>query len=181
MKTLIIHPKDFTTDFLKPIYEGISETTLVTQNLSKAKLLKMIINHDRVLLMGHGTQSGLLSVGVFPSDNGFIVDSSFIPVLKKKKNSMFIWCNADQFVEKYYLKGFFTGMFISEVKEAIFCGVNSVTQKDINLSNHAFASVLSNVVYQTRQMDYKYIKNEYGKLAHRNQVVAYNVARLYYK
>ena len=43
--------------------------------------------------------------------------------LKKKDNSVFIWCNADQFVNRYNLKGFYTGMFISEVMEAVFCGL----------------------------------------------------------
>ena len=117
MKTLVIHPNDRSTWFLENVYKNIENLTLVTGNVSRNEVKSMIRDHDRVMMMGHGSPGGLFSVGQFPSqsNNGYIIDSEMVELLKEKDNSIFIWCNADQFVERHNLKGFYTGMFISEV------------------------------------------------------------------
>jgi hypothetical protein len=64
MKTLVIHPKDRTTDFLKPIYHGRGYT-VITGGCTKADVAKAIDEHDHIIMMGHGTPQGLLAVGQF--------------------------------------------------------------------------------------------------------------------
>lgn len=64
MKTLVIHPKDKTTDFLKPIYEG-RDWTVITGGCTKDDVAKAIDEHDHIIMMGHGTPQGLLAVGQF--------------------------------------------------------------------------------------------------------------------
>jgi|GEM_PF-6234508 len=38
IKTLVIHPKDPTTDFLKPIYSNIIDKTVITGGVTKKRL-----------------------------------------------------------------------------------------------------------------------------------------------
>lgn len=64
MRTLVIHPKDKTTDFLKPIYHGRGYT-VITGGCTKDDVAKAIDEHDHIIMMGHGTPQGLLAVGQF--------------------------------------------------------------------------------------------------------------------
>lgn len=64
MKTLVIHPKDKTTDFLKPIYHG-RDWTVITGNCTKEEVAKAIDEHDHIIMMGHGTPQGLLAMNQF--------------------------------------------------------------------------------------------------------------------
>jgi len=66
MKTLVIHPDDRSTDFLSPIYEPVKNKTVITGGITKEQLRKHIQDHDRILMMGHGSPAGLVSVGRFP-------------------------------------------------------------------------------------------------------------------
>jgi hypothetical protein len=45
--------------------------------------------------------------------------------LLRDKIGVYIWCNANVFAEKYGLKGFYTGMIISEYEEALYECVNT--------------------------------------------------------
>jgi hypothetical protein len=76
MSVLIIHTKDSTTDFLKPIYAPIPSKTIVYGGVTKTELKELIPNNDRVIMLGHGTPWGLLSVGQFPSVGNYIDDYS---------------------------------------------------------------------------------------------------------
>jgi hypothetical protein len=66
MKTLIIHPKDITTRFICGIYDPIPDKTFINSGITKDQLRKKIDEHDRILMMGHGSPSGLFGVGRFP-------------------------------------------------------------------------------------------------------------------
>ena len=70
MKTLIIHPEDPTTEFLSQIYARLTNKTVITGDISKSEVPKLIESHDRVLMLGHGSPYGLLSIDMFP-DAGF--------------------------------------------------------------------------------------------------------------
>ena len=142
MKTLIIHPKDNSTVFLESIYEKIDDETTIQNNFSKQEIIDLIESHDRIMMMGHGSPDGLFSVGSFKSDNGYVIDKTFVPFLKKKQECFYLWCNADKFVEKYQLNGFYSGMFISEVHEARFCDVDT-DQSLVNQSNYSFSKIVS--------------------------------------
>ena len=98
MKTLVIHPSDITTTFLKTIYEKIPDKTVITGGISRNELKELIIIHDRVLMMGHGCELGLLAAGQFHTKFSCIVDWEAAPLLREKENNVYIWCDADAFV-----------------------------------------------------------------------------------
>ena len=115
MKTLIIHPEDPSTFFLDIVYAPIENKTVITGGVSKSEVQKLIREHDRVMMMGHGSPGGLFNVGRFSGCGAYIIDQQMVPLLKEKTDNVFIWCNADKFVDIFGLKGFYSGMFISEV------------------------------------------------------------------
>lgn len=178
-KTLIIHPQDPSTDFLKPIYDSIYYKTIITSNLKKEEVNEEIKMHNRVIMLGHGCPYGLFSVGSFwDAKNGLIIDPDTANLLRGKLN-VFIWCNADQYVKENNLHGFYSGMFISEVGEAEYCDVKGVDQNIVNESNDAFAKILSRTINGTQQDMYNSVIQEYGKLAETNPVAYYNLNRIY--
>lgn len=174
---LVIHPKDRSTDFLKTVYEDL-DATVVTGGVSKPELKEMVRAHDQVLMMGHGTQFGLMGVGQFKG-YGNIVDDSFAELLAEKDNSVFIWCNADQYVDHNELKGFYTGMFISEVGEARCMGMPLAKQNTVTESNEWFVKAMGRAANDDPEAMHSYVKHDYGELACRNPVAHYNHKRLY--
>jgi len=144
MKTLVIHPKDTSTDFLSTIYSD-KDWTVINTNTSKKFLKEQIKSHDRIIMLGHGTPCGLLGF------DRFVIDSTLVYLLREK-DCVCIWCNADIFVKKYGLKGFFTGMIISEYEEAIMCCVptNSFW---INESNTNFALAIKNSIDEENMLE----------------------------
>ena len=145
----------------------------------KEEVAELIKEHDRCMFMGHGYPGGLFSVGQFPSSYGTIIDFSMVPLLKEKENNVFIWCNADKFVNKYQLKGFYSGMFISEVGEAGYCGVYGTDQDIIDESNYGFCHIISKYINEDRELLHENVTKEYGLIAETNPVAFYNNNRLY--
>jgi hypothetical protein len=180
MKNLIIHPKDDTTDFLCGIYSNLSDKTLITGDISEKKLAAHILTHERVLMLGHGTPSGLISKYSIKNPYGYVINDSMAEYLRNKNNSVFIWCNADQFVRRYGLKGFYTGMFISEVLEADMFDLPGVTEEMIGESNNSFSGIVSKYLDETTDKLYHHVLADYGVLAGTNTVAAYNHQRLYF-
>ncbi len=133
MKTLVIHPKDSSTDFLAEIYKE-KDWTLISKNCSNSFLREQIKAHDRIVMLGHGTCHGMFGF------DRFFIDSTYVQLLREKY-CVCIWCNADEFVVKYNLKGFYTGMIISELEEAKMFDVPS-NQQWINQSNEDFANAI---------------------------------------
>lgn len=131
MKTLIIHPKDNTTDFLCDIYKDLHCTIINTQ-VSKSALKETIKNHDRIVMLGHGDEYGLYGFGTY------VITSQLVYLLREKE-CVAIWCNADVFFKKYSLTGIFSGMIISEYEEAMLCCLHDFKQSDIDKSNQLFA------------------------------------------
>ena len=180
MQTLIIHPEDKSTDFLCPIYEGIKNKEVIRGGISKRELLRVVNAHQRVMMMGHGSPLGLFAVGQFEDERYMsnIIDSTFVNSLKNKDN-VFIWCHANQFVQQHQLNGFYSGMFISEVEEAILYGYE-VDSKIIEESNQAFSKITSYHIHQSSKILYSQITAEYGILADNNPIAKYNHERLGY-
>jgi hypothetical protein len=58
MKTLVIHPKDETTEFLSKIYAD-KDWKVMSSKLTKADLTKQIVVHDRIVMMWNGGKMGL--------------------------------------------------------------------------------------------------------------------------
>jgi hypothetical protein len=179
MKTLIIHPEDESTTFLDIVYKDIPNQTLVTGGYTKGDVQQLIREHDRIMMMGHGSPAGLFSVGAFQSSNGYIIDQNMVPLLKEKKDNVFIWCNADKFVDFWGLKGFYSGMFISEVGEADYCGIPGTDQDLIDESNFGFVNIISKYINEDTNVIHENVMKEYGVIAEENPVALYNHMRLY--
>lgn len=175
MKTLIIHPSDRSTDFLKPIYSYLRNYTLITGGTRK-EVNNLIKSHDRIIMMGHGSPYGLFSVNQF--EGAYIIDCDTVPLFEDRE-CVFIWCNADRFVNAYNLKGLYSGMFVSEVGEAVAMGLGLVPQKVVNESNDIFAEMLGEGIGKTLYHAYHRMMNTYEQLAEFNSVAKYNSERLY--
>lgn len=168
MKTLVIHPDDRTTDFLKTIYEGKDYTVMTDRKLPIVYVLKQVKLHDRIMMMGHGSPGGL--IGHFD----LFRTPEFIELLRKKQ-CVCIWCNADQYVERFGITGFYTGMFISEVSEARYFGIQ-VDKEHINYSNNLFVKHFREV--QDSPTVLSDIKQLYAD--EKSEVINFNNERLYY-
>lgn len=139
-KVLVLHPDDRSTDFLKSIYKNIKCTVITEFDGNIGALIKKAKNHDRIIMLGHGTPWGLLGFG------WLFNDEEFVGILREKSNNVYIWCNADKYVRPRALKGFFSGMFISEVGEAYMYNIRA-TQGEINFSNALFANILGEIIH----------------------------------
>lgn len=181
MKTLVIHPEDESTTFLRPIYQNIPGATIVTKNISAKTLREVIAANDQIIMLGHGSPSGLFNVSNI-GQGLFAVGSQHADMLRDKK-CIYVWCHARKFTTAHNLPGLATDMFISEVDEANYCGV-SATQDEVNDSNDSFAKLLGEqLVNSTINYDtiYSTIKESYGVLATSNAVARYNHERWYLK
>ena len=181
MTTLIIHPDDRSTDFLRPIYQDLKHKTVITGPITRSGLHALIRAHDRIIGLGHGSPLGLFSM----SSGGFgsyILGASEVEVLRGKE-LVSIWCHANQFMERHKLNGLYSGMFISEVSEARYYGLNEVTQEDVNESNDAFAKILGREMcwLEDHRWLWANVKDQYTKLANWNLVAEYNSGRWFYE
>lgn len=168
MRTLMVHPKDATTDFLKPIYESIPNMTLLNHIPNDRLFINQVSFHDRVVFMGHGTEKGMAFA------DGFTIDERFSKILSEKEN-VYIWCNADGFVKKHNLKGFYTGMIISDWIEAAYESVTCQYQ-EIDESNELFTKAISAGICKPNMLDIvKEIYVEDGL----NRVIQFNRQNLY--
>jgi hypothetical protein len=180
-KILVIHPDDRSTDFLRPIYQQLPNTTVITGGVSYMDIRELMQTHDQVMMMGHGSPYGLFSMNNFPNSGWYIIDNMMIDLLSEKNNSVYIWCNADVFVDRYRLNGIYSGMFVSEVGESIYCKIPS-TQEQVDESNNAFAQILGQQLLTETSLErvYDNTNQEYRVLAESNQVAKYNQNRFYY-
>ena len=53
MKTLVIHPDDRSTDFLRPIYQNIPGATIITKNIAAHTLRDVIRVNEQIIMLGH--------------------------------------------------------------------------------------------------------------------------------
>lgn len=180
MKTLIIHAEDPSTDFLKPINANIKNKTVITGGIEKRELDQMIKRYGRILMLGHGSPAGLFSVGRFPNSWGYIIDDVSAMYLRGKQ-TICIWCNADEYVFKNKLKGLYTGMFISEISEAEQFLTVDVSQEMIDESNERFAYIIGQNITEQINIIYTRLVEGYCELASTNPVARYNCQRLYYR
>jgi hypothetical protein len=146
MKTLVIHPKDSSTDFLSAIYAD-QNWDVINTNCSKSHLCRQIKDHDRIILMGHGTDQGLIGYG------HYVIDSKLVYLLRDpQKSYIFIWCNSDLFVQKYKLKAFHTGMIISEYEEALYFCVPTCGA-DLDQSNKLLATAFRHSIDSPKMLE----------------------------
>jgi hypothetical protein len=182
MTTLILHPDDRSTDFLRPIYKHIPNKTVITGPVTQAGLHALIRAHDQIIMLGHGSPNGLFSIS-----SGWgrlhLIGADEVEVLRGKE-LVAIWCHANQFMEQYQLGGLYSGMFVSEVIEAKACGLGAVSQGLVTESNDKFASVLGEGLIKypkDKSAVWSMVLDQYSRLAELNQIAEYNVCRWYYK
>jgi len=172
MKTLVIHPFDPTTKFLCPIYANKNWTIINDPYYKKKLLIEEIISHDKIIMMGHGHPDGLFNSKNW---NHNIIEDIHVEYLRKKE-CVFIWCNAHKFVEKWGLKGFFTGMIISEPWEASWYAMK-LKDNHIDDSNKLFARCIKKSIDKEPDKIVKYMKNRYKDK--NNPVINFNSNNLF--
>jgi hypothetical protein len=132
-------------------------------------------------MCGHGSPTGLFSVGQFKTrigSIGYVINNETVPFLQNKE-CILIWCNADVYFHTYKLKGFSTSMFISEVGEAHYCGLPNTPQNVVDESNNTFALEMGSVINKPINEVFNGIKQSYGLLAESNPVAQYNWRRFH--
>lgn len=174
MKTLIIHPDDRSTDFLRAIYQNIEHDQVVAFHVSKTDLHTMIKAHDRIIILGHGSPSGLFNI----AGGGYLIGASEVELLRDKQ-LIAIWCHADKFMERHQLSGLYSGMFISEVSEAHYYDIQT-TQAEVDESNDTFARVLGTQLTECLSDVWSAVREQYTELAQTNTIAEYNSSRWYY-
>ena len=120
---IVVHPNDPSTRMLCATYEGIEGVTLFDSWEQRGEILKAIAaapKDEPILLLGHGCPSGLLDMRV-----GLVLNNMDAELLKDRPNLVGIWCYASDYAHEHGLKGFFSGMFISEEPEAWANGVDA--------------------------------------------------------
>ena len=178
MKTLVIHPEDPTTEFLKRIYTDLQDTTVIQGGVSRSEVDGLIESHERIIMLGHGAPFGLMNPKRFPGAGFFIIDDLTVSSLKNKSSCVYIWCHADQFVIRNGLFGLCSGMFISEMGEAELYGFQDIEQKMIDQSNQVFSSILSRHISEPLNVLYKSLMIEYEAVARDNPIARFNFQRL---
>ena len=133
--------------------------------------------------MGHGSPQGLFSMGLFRGikqiGHWLAIGMKESESLKSSDQNIYILCNADKYVEYHDLHGFYSGMFISEVGEAMYCGVSNATQEMVDESNNTFAEIVGKYINLPVTELHKKVKQEYGELAKTNSVAKFNCDRIY--
>lgn len=170
--TLVIHPKDKSTDFLTSAYADRGWSVINDNLISNTRLRQEIQAHERIIMMGHGTQDGLFGL------NRWFVSSRLVYLLREKK-TVAIWCNADRFVGKYGLAGFNTGMIISEEIEAHYYCNHPYTDRQISTSNELFAKALRQALVTREDEMLQVVLEHYD--AQGNPIIDYNRQRIYFR
>lgn len=178
MKTLVIHPDDRSTDFLRPIYNKLLDKTVLTRSCTKDALLALIEVHDQIIMLGHGSPNGLFNVSNLGWET-YVIGNWNVDYLENKQ-LVSVWCHADLFMEKHQLSGLYSGMFISEVNEAKMYGIPT-TQEEVNESNNLFSKTVGqNICYKPQNETFKKVQDKYTDLAKSNIIAEYNSSRWYY-
>lgn len=180
MKWLIIHPKDNTTQFLTDCYKNIKDAVIINNPSAPKKMLRKLIREaDNIMLLGHGSKNGLFSTVSKKSKYRFdriIVDSQFADDLRKKDKIIGIFCNAKDFFEKYNLKGFALGMFVSELSEADYMSL-PIDEELIEKSNKMLTTTISTNYSETSNVIYQNFIADFDTLSD-NPIADYNSSEI---
>lgn len=143
---LVIHPQDRSTEFLRTLYKDIEGVTILRGEQSRKELSSILYHRppgELFLLLGHGSGDGLFRKE--GNDYRCYVGRSMAYCLKRHP-LVGIWCHANRFAEGAHLHGFFSGMIISEMKEAQEYGVRT-TEEELERENTRLAESLRQLLY----------------------------------
>ena len=99
-------------------------------SISQEELIKAIQEHDTIIMLGHGTPDGLLAIDKKIGFLGYIIHDGHADLLKTKKTYS-MWCHSDAYFERHGMKGFHSGMIISEEIEALMYGIEGYSDEEI--------------------------------------------------
>lgn len=171
---IVVHPYDPSTVMLGKVYEGLDNVTLFDSYKQRKELLEALAAAPReepVLLLGHGCPGGLYDLRY-----GLILNDGDAELLKDRPNLIGIWCYASSYAAKHHLKGFFSGMFISEGIEASCMGVDA-TEEEANKYAWDFSQRLGDLLRQGLPLES--VAKELTDPKHiTNELTHYNYTRL---
>lgn len=181
--TLIIHPEDETTDFLRICYAEAKNTTVITGIVTSDYINDQLDRPDqRIVLMGHGSPQGLFNIyGFVLFGDSHAVGDPHAEYLRHNPDNIMIFCYADTFARRNNLPGFRCDMFISEVREAVSHGLTGITQEEIDFSNELFCRLVGEKFYCASSEIYRHVKAGYGEAVGKSEVVRFNHQRLFYE
>ena len=143
---IVVHPTDPSTVMLGKVYEGFENVKLFNSVEQRDEMLAAIAAAPReepIMLLGHGCPNGLYDLMAWD----MMVGGPDAELLKDRPNLIGIWCYASSYAAKHGLKGFFSGMFISEGGEATMVGVDA-TEEEANAHAWDFAERLGDLLRQ---------------------------------
>ncbi len=168
--TLVIHPYDTSTEMLKYVYENRVPAFDICRdpNISKSDLASLIKIYENIIILGHGTGAGLAYPCAVherrPSPNGgyFMIDDSFASLLREKK-TISMWCYSDLYFKRNHIKGFHTGMIISERAEAeLVMGKCPLSDKELYDNMVSLSKALSECLDKSPEEMREYILAHYN-------------------
>ena len=187
-ESIIIHPNDNSTRFLKALYSGYGEPIVADETLTNSAIRRFISGeqyNDKVITMlGHGYPGGLYAprknknyANGIDQFGRLIINPSHVDILRSH-TCICIWCYAVEFAKKYKLHGLFSGMIISELQEAMDCGFDGILRPEIEMMNQDFANALADCIgkYSLKEVPdamANYISNP-------NRIEEFNYNNLYY-
>lgn len=169
-KYLVIHPADSSTEFLAPIYKHLENKTVIRTTVTPTEMNYMIREHDQVIVLGHGCPAGLFNIHQDSTSpqNYLLVSKLNAEALAEKDNNVFIWCHASSFLHHHKLRGFATGMFISEPAEAMFClppvettYYHRVLESAVAEQNHLFARLVGENIHLSVEQLYNNVSEKF--------------------
>ena len=174
----VIHANDPTTQFLSLLYSQREDLKAhITEKNTNMEVIRAVRSDNSIMMLGHGNRYGLFSIprkdGTY---NRHLINSDHVQFLRGKP-CIGIWCHADQFADDYKLHGLFSGMIISELKEAEDEEVTT-TREELDREMVKFATRLRDCL---QQYDLKEIPARMRELDDtRSPLTQFNYNNLYY-
>ena len=134
MTVVFSNTGDVDTRVLAALWDGIPDARVLdvrpgTPNARAHVDAAIAEEEDALVLCGHGSLQGLFDPSVMVRGNlaaiarnpPYLVDARNAPSIRARR-VVGVWCYAAAFAESTGLRGFFTGMFVSNPQEAAFVG-----------------------------------------------------------
>lgn len=167
----------FDTTVMARAYEGLDCTVFLTPTrMQRRAIMEAIRNDDGpVMLLGHGTPRGLLD----PTFADYIIESRDVDLLRQR-TVIGIWCYASEFADHYGLHGFFTSMFVSNLREAQELQVDRLATEDNIMSEHELFCCMINCFIRAELPMDEWVENLQGMCNRDLPFVRFNYEALSY-
>lgn len=177
-KMIVIHANDPTTKVLSLLYEERKDCWLhIDESCTNSQVRYAVKDAHSVMMLGHGNPFGLFSA---PDRKGqyrrHLISEKHVEFLREK-TCIGIWCFANEFAERYHLRGLFSGMIISEVHEAIANRIEA-NKEEIDYEMDRFVRRLNYCIEHFQLCD---VPSEMLKLDNtQSELTQFNYSRLFY-